>query len=163
MAVDSGNLNRIAQTQSIELVDIGINSAHMVALVYRQAHRLLAPQEHSGNIHIRSGNTGFNVCDHNDHIRRFNSDFCLTAHEFQHFAVGIGFDTAGVNDLELTTVPIATAVNAVTGYAGSVLHDGGTLTGQFIKKHGLSHIGTSYDGYQRFCHTNHSFQRLILS
>ena len=161
MSVDGGGLNGVAQTQHIKFVNVGIGGADAVTLVDCQADRLLAPQEHVCHIHIRRRHAGLYVCHHNDDIRCLNSDLRLTAHEFQHFAVGVRLDAAGIDNLKLPPVPIAVAVDTVAGHAGRVLHNGGTSAGQLIKEHGFSHIGSADDGNQRLGHVPASFQNFL--
>ena len=161
VAVDGGGLNGVAQTQHIEFVNVGIGSAHAVTLVDRQADRLFAPQEHVCHIHIRRRHAGLYVRHHDDDVRRLNGDLRLAAHEFQHFAVGVRLDAAGIDDLKLPSVPIAVAVDTVAGHAGRVLHNGGTSAGQLIKEHGFSHVGSADDGNQRLGHVPASFQKFL--
>ena len=155
VTVDCRGFKEIANTQRIELEHIGIYKTDGVTFVDGQTYGFAAFAQHGGNILVRSSDTTANIYHHDDGISQFNADFCLTAHEFQHFAVGVGLNTTGIHQREMTTAPFTFTVNAVTGNTGGVLHDGGTLTGQFIEEHGLAYVGAAHNGHQRFCHDNH--------
>ena len=157
MAVDGGGLKQVADAKGIEFKGVGVHSTDGVALVHRQRHGLAGFAQHGGNVLIGGGDTAADVGNHNDGVCQLDADFRLTAHEFQHIAVGVRLDAAGVHQRKAPAAPFAAAVNAIPGDAGGVLHNGGALAGELIKQHGFSHIGPSDDGYQWFCHDNTSF------
>ena len=94
-------------------------------------------------------------------IKRVQLQLRLTAHEFEHIAVGAGLDAAGVHQAEGSAAPLTVAVDPVPGDTGGVFDDGGALTGQLIKQHGFSHIGSANDGNQGFCHVYHFLSMMI--
>ena len=152
MAVEGADGHRIAQAQGVELEDLRVCGPGPVAFVHRQDHGLFAFLEHGGDFVVGGGGSGLHIADHDDHVRRLDGDLRLPAHEPKHLTVGPGLDAARVHQLELPAVPIAVPVDPVPGDAGGILHDGGTATGEFIKQHGLAHIGPSHNGNQGLCH-----------
>ena len=104
---------------------------------------------------IRRSGTGLDIADHHDHVRRFNGDLRLPPHKFQHMAVGFRFDAAGIHQLKVPSVPVALSIEPVTGHAGGILYNGSPATGQLIKQHGLSHIGSAHDSNQWLSQMRH--------
>ena len=47
----------------------------------------------------------------------------------------------------MMAAPFTITINTVTGDTGGIFHDGGAVTGQLIKEHGLAHIGAAYNGH----------------
>ena len=157
MAVDGRGFKQIANTQAVELKHIGISQADGVALIDSQRNGLAGLTKHGCHIFVCSGHAGTNVYHHHDAICQFDTDLCLTAHKLQHIIFRIGFDTAGIHQTEMTAAPFTIAIDTVTGHTGGILHDRGTMTGQFIKQHGFTNIGSANNSHQGFCHEITSF------
>ena len=154
MTVNRRRFNRIAQTERVEFIHIRIDRTDTVTLVDRKADRLFTAQQHGRNIHIRRGNTGFYIRHHNDHVRRFNGDLSLSAHKFQHFAVGIRLNASGIHNFKFSAVPVTRSVNSVTGNSRRILNNGSASARKFVKQHRLADVRTADDRYQRLCHTH---------
>ena len=54
VAVDGGNLKGVPQAQTVELINVRIHSAHRVAFVHSQGHRLPGPLQNGKTV-----NSGF--------------------------------------------------------------------------------------------------------
>ena len=72
--------------------------------------------------------------------------------------VGIGLNAAGIHQGEFAAAPVTFAIDTVPGYAGGVLHNGEPAADEFIKQHGLAHIGPAHNSDHRFCHRFTSLQ-----
>ena len=149
MAVDGGDRDGIPQSQVIELINVWVGDPHLVHLVDRQHHRLLRAQQHVGHLLVGGGEAGLDVADKEDHRGVLDGDLRLLAHKGQNLAVGGGLDAAGVHQVELPVSPLRLGVQPVAGDAGGILHDGQPLAHQFIKQHGLAHVGPAHDCNQR--------------
>ena len=152
MAVDGGDGDGVAQTEIVELVEIGVHRAGGVHLVHRQHDGLAAALEHAGHLLVRGGEAGLDVRDEDDDIGVVDGDLGLLPHEGEDLVVGVGLDTAGVHQTELPAGPLALAVDTVAGDAGGILHNGQALSDELIEQHGLAHVGAAHNGDQRFCH-----------
>ncbi len=157
MSVDGGGFEQIPDAQGVELVHVRVGETHAVTLVHRQGHRLAGLAEHGSHVHIGGGHAGANVHDHYDAIGQQNADLRLTAHEFQHIVLGARLNAAGIHQRKFPSAPLAVSVNAVTGHAGGILHDGGPPAGKFIKEHGFAHVRSAHNGHQRLAHIQSSF------
>ena len=154
VTVDGGHRHRIAETEVIELVEVGVNMTRGVHLVHRQHDGFTGALEHTCHLLIGGGHTRLNIGDKHDHIGVVDGDLRLLTHESEDLVIGAGLDTAGIHQAELAAQPLALAVNTVTGDTGGVLHDGKTLTDQLIKQHGFAHVGATHDCNQRFRHSS---------
>ena len=152
MAVDGGDLKGVPQAQTVELINVRIHSAHRVAFVHSQGHRLPGPLQNRGNGTVRSCEAHLYVRHHDDGVRQLDANLCLAAHELENLTVCPRLNAAGIHQVKGTAPPLAGAVNPVPGHAWGVLHNGGPLTGQFIEEHGFAHIGAANNGHQRSWH-----------
>ena len=75
---------------------------------------------------------------------------CLEFHLGENDVVGLRLNTAGVNEGQLSAAPLALAVDAVTGDAGGVLHNGAALADELVEKRAFAHIGAAHDGHNGF-------------
>ena len=150
VAMDRGDLNRVAEAEGIEFIRFGVGVAGLVALVDSQHDRLLRALEHGRDLRVRGGQADRHVDDHDDDRRRLNGDLRLTAHKFQHFIVRARLDAAGIDERKAAPVPLAFAVDPVTGDARRILHDRHALAGQLIEEHRFADVRPADDGYDRF-------------
>ena len=157
MAVDGRGFEQIPDTQGVKFVYVRIGRADGITFVDSQSDRLAGFAQHGGDVLIGSGHAGAHIRDHDNGVRQFNADLCLAAHEFEHFTAGTGLNAAGVHQIKFPVAPLALAVDPVPGDTGCILHDGGALTGELIKEHGLSDVGPPNNGYEGFCHGRTSF------
>ena len=148
--MDRGNLDRVAEAEGIEFIRVGVGVAGLVALVDSQHDRLLRALEHGRDLRVCGGQADRHVDDHDDDRRRLNGDLRLTAHEFQHFIVRTRLDAAGIDERKAAPVPLAFAVDPVTGDARRILHDRHALAGQLIEEHRFADVRPADDGYDRF-------------
>ena len=148
MAVDRGDGDGIPQPQVVKLVDVRTHA--LVHLVHRQHNGLSRPEEHVGHLLVRGGDAGLNIGEKDDHVRVVYGNLRLLTHKGEDLAVRPGLDAAGVDEGELPPVPVALPIDAVPGDAGGVLHNGDALADEFIKEHGLAHIGPAHDSNHRF-------------
>ena len=155
VTMNSRNSNGIAQSQIVELIKIRVHSAGLIHLVNCQHNGLAATQQHVGNLLIRSGQAGLNICKKDNHSGRVNRDLCLITHKSQNLVIGTGLNAAGINQSKLAATPLTFAVNTVAGDARGIFHDGKPSANQLIEQHGLAHIRTAHDG-------NNGFHRLSL-
>ena len=151
-----GNGDGVAETEVIELVEVGIDTARGVHLVHCQHDGLAGSQQHIRDLLIGSRQAGLHIRQENDDVRVLNGDLRLLAHERQDLIVRARFDTAGVHQTEFATAPLALAVDAVARDARRILDDGEPLADELIKQHGLADIRPSNDRNQRF-HLSASF------
>ena len=152
VAMDRGDLDRFAETKTVEFIGLRVDAAGLVALVDRQHDRLLRPLEHRGDLRVRRRQSDGHVHDHDDHVGRLNGDLRLTAHKLEHVVVGARLNAAGIDQQEAPAAPLAVAVDAVAGHAGRILDDGHAASGQFVEKHRLADIRPADDGYNGLCH-----------
>ena len=156
VAVYRRHLDRIAETECIELIRVRVHAAGLVALVDSQHHGLFRLFEHGGDLGVRRSQADRDVHDHDDDVRRLNGDLRLTAHEAQHVVVGARLNAAGVHQQKIAAVPLAVAVDAVARHAGSVLHDRHAAAGELVKEHRLADVRPADDGYDGLCHNGSS-------
>ena len=153
--MDRGNLNRVSETKRIKLIDLRVNAARAVALVDCQNDGLFGLFEHRRNLAVGCGKPHGDVHDHDNDRRGFDGDFRLSAHEFQHLAVGTRLNAAGINEGKAAPVPVAFAVNPVARHAWRIFHNCHALAGQLIEEHRLADVRSTHDCYNRFCHRNY--------
>ena len=151
-----GNGDGVAETEVIELVEVGIDTARGVHLVHCQHDGLAGSQQHIRDLLIGSRQAGLHIRQENDDVRVLNGDLRLLAHERQDLIVRARFDTAGVHQTEFAAAPLALAVDAVARDARRILDDGEPLADELIKQHGLADVRPSNDRNQRF-HLSASF------
>ena len=147
VSVHGGNRYRVAETEVVELVYFRRRSADAVHLVYGEDYRLAALYQHGGYVAVVGGDSGGDIGDEYDCVGALHCEHCLLPHLREDDVVGLGLDTAGVDEHELLAEPLAAAVDTVAGNAGLVVHDGQALTHQLIEKCGLSHVRASYYCY----------------
>lgn len=145
MAVDGRHGDGVAQTQVVEFIDVRVGVTHLVHFVDRQHHRLAGAQQHVGHLLVGGGEAGLHVAQEDDDGGVLNGDLCLLAHEGQDLAVGTRLDAAGVHQVKLPVEPLSLGIQTVTGDTGGIFHDGEPLAHQFIKEHGLAHIGAAHN------------------
>ena len=151
-----GNGDGVAETEVIELVEVGIDTARGVHLVHCQHDGLAGSQQHIRDLLIGSRQAGLHIRQENDDVRVLNGDLRLLAHERQDLIVRARFDTAGVHQTEFAAAPLALAVDAVARDARRILDDREPLADELIKQHGLANVRPSNDRNQRF-HLSASF------
>ena len=152
VAVQCGNAEGFTQTEVIELVELRLGLAGLVALIDRQHNRLAAALEHGCNVHVRSGHACAQVGDENDDIRVMNRGLCLKAHELQDLVIVGRLDTAGVDDREHAAAPLTFRIQTVTGDTRGVLNNGQALAGQSVEQLGLAHVRAADDRNSWFGH-----------
>ena len=156
VAVDGGEGDGIAQTQRIELIDVGVHMAGGVHLVDAEHHGLAGALQHGGHFLVGGGDAGADLGDENDDIGGVDGQHGLLTHEHEDLVVGTRLDAAGVHDVKDTAPPLALGIKPVAGDAGGILHDGELLPAEAVEEQGLAHVGPSHNGYQRFCHVIHT-------
>ncbi len=137
----------VAETQIVELVKLGRGFAYAVVLIYSEDHGLAALGKHCRNVRIVRGNARCEVGHKDNTIRRLYGEHSLLAHLSEDYVVGLGLDTARVNQHKLAVQPFTAAVNSVAGNARGIVHDRQALADQLIEKRGLPHVGSSYNRY----------------
>ena len=147
-----GHRHRIAQTQIVKLVEFRRRGTGGVALVDAQHHGLAALLQHGGHRLVVGGDTGTQIGHQDNHVSLVDGQLSLGTHLRQDHVVGLGLDTAGIRQHKLAAAPLALRKDAVAGDTGGVLHDGQTLSDQFIKQSGFSHVGTPHHGDNRLSH-----------
>ena len=152
VAVDGGDSDGVPQPQVVKLIDIRVGHAHLVHFVHRQDHRLPGPEQQVGHVLVRGGQAGLHIAQENNHRGVGNGDLRLLPHKGQDLRGGARLNAAGVHNVKGPSPPFTFGVQTVPGDAGGVLHNGETSAHQFIKEHGLAHIGAAHNGDQRFCH-----------
>ena len=121
MSVDRRDRNGVAQSQIVKFINI--RALALIHLIDRQHHRLSAATEHGGNLLIRSGHARLNITEeHNDRCV-VNGNLSLLPHERQNLIVRPGFNTAGIDQREFPSAPIALTVDTIPCNARSILHD----------------------------------------
>ena len=153
VAVQRGDRHRIAQPEIIELVQLRRRSAELIDFVDAEDDRTSRALEHRGDLRIRGGHAGQQICDKNNDVCVFNGDFRLQTHELQNFAVGTRLNAAGIDNLEGTAPPFTVAVEPVACDARRILDDGAAGSGQFIEQHRLSDVRTADDGNDGLLHS----------
>ena len=148
VAVQSGNAERLAQTEVVELVKF----RRGIARLDSQHERLARAQQHGRNVLVGGGNARAQVGDEDDNIRVRNRRFRLKAHELQDFVIVGRLDAAGVDYGEVAAAPVAVRVQAVTGNTRRVLDDGQALACQTVEKLRFADVRTAHDRNDRFCH-----------
>ena len=153
-AVDGGDSDGIdIEAQLVEFIEFGRQSTNRIALVNGRHNRLAGANQHRSDVTVIGSQTGADVAQKDDYVSGVNGNFCLHPHMLQDDVIVVRLDTAGINEHTGAVLPFDFIVDAVTGYAGGIFHNGDPLTGQLIEKGGLAHVGASYDGNDRFCHS----------
>ena len=81
VAVQSGDAERLAQTEIVELIKFRRRIARLVAFVDREHDRLARAQQHGRYVLIGGGNAGAQVSDEDDDICMRDRGLRLKAHE----------------------------------------------------------------------------------
>ena len=152
VAVQSGDAERLAQTEVVELIKLRRRITRLVALVDSQHERLARAQQHGRNVLIGGSNAGAQVSDQNNDIRMRDRSLRLKAHELQNLVIVRRLNAAGVDDGEITTAPVAVSVQAVAGNARRILNDGKPLARQAVEQLRLADVRTADDRNNRLCH-----------
>ena len=153
VAVDGGDGDRVAETEVIELVELGIGGAGGVHLVHGEHDRLFRPLQHVRDLLIGGGHAGLDVDDEDDDRRVVDGDLRLLAHERRESGLSVLGSMPPVSTrVKVRPFQSALAVDAVARHAGRVLHDGKAAADELVKEHGLAHVGAAHDGDDGFRH-----------
>jgi len=169
-------LGEIGSERIEELVDaetvFGGNGKYFVAqLVKRRGHRDLIRHVHFvdrddwrlpgaakqlSELRIEGHGAGAAVNDLDDAGGVANRDFCLAQNFGGDHRFVVGDDAACVHDFEQMPIPVAGAINAVTGDSRLIGDDGAARAGEAIEECGLADIGAAcdYDGWKLFVHVD---------
>ena len=123
VTVHGGNLNRLAEAEVIELIELHRRLADSVTLVDAEHDRLARFLEHLRNIHICRDHAALAVGHKDDHGGGINGELCLTAHLGEDDIVALRLNTARVDHKRGLAAPFGLAVDAVAGNTGGVVHD----------------------------------------
>ena len=136
--------NRIAKTERIAFQDPGFRCSAL-GLVDQQNHRRLRAAEPAGNFLVERREPGATV-DHEDReLCSGDRHFGLLAHPSGQ-ALGIFiFIARGVDDVELETQKIGSALAAVTRDPGHVVDERQLLANQSVEQRRFADIGSTYD------------------
>ena len=147
VTVNGRNRERVTESEIVELIHIHRHLAQGVALVDGENDGLAGFLEHIRDGIIIRRHARTHVAHEDDNIRMGDGNLRLLAHEREHLVVLLGLDTAGINDHELVSAPLALGIDAVAGHAGGILHDGDTRTDELVEKCGLADIRSAHNGY----------------
>ena len=110
--------------------------------------------EHDRNLAVICGQPCADVAHEDDDVCRINGDLRLQSHLREDDIVGLGLNSARVDEDHFAASPFGFAVNTVAGDTGGVLDDRTALADQFIKQSTFTNVGASHDGDNRFCHNS---------
>ena len=99
------------------------------------------------NVTRFANNQGYSVTS-----SEVDGDFRLIFHLAEDDIIGLRLDTAGIDEDHGAAVPFDFVIDAVTGNAGRILHDGDALARNFVEQRGFTHVRAADDGYNRFRH-----------
>ncbi len=125
-----------------------------VNFIYREDGRLAGAAKEEREFFVERSGAGAAVHNLDDAGCVFDGDTSLA----QDFSGDAGFvfrdDSASVDHLKGTTLPVCGAVNAVARDARLIGDDGAARAGEAVEERGLAHIGASddHDGWQFFGH-----------
>ena len=128
VSVYGGNLNRLAETEVIELIELHRRLADGVALVDAEHDRLARFLEHLRNVHIRRDHTALAVRHEDDNGGGVDRELCLTAHLGEDDIVALRLDAARVDHKRGLAAPLCLTVDTVAGNARGVVHNGQPLS-----------------------------------
>ena len=152
MAVYAGNRDQLTQAQRVKVVQLHGGVAHLVALVYRNNHRLAAAAQHGRHFLVLCRHTGAHVHHHHDAVRCINGQLRLLADVAYNAVIPLRLDAAGINQQHFVVQPLAVAEDPVPGNTGGILHNGKALAHQLVEQGGFAHIGAPYYCNDRQCH-----------
>ena len=151
MAVQRRERRGLADTERIELPDAVVLAIGVIELVHQQKDRLVAAFEHAGDRLVLLGDAGAAV-DHKQDDGGFlgGGEGLVANGRGKHVITLERLDAARVDDGELAAVPIGRVIRAVTCDAAGLVDDGVRGLCQAVDERGLSHVGASDDGDDRF-------------
>ena len=126
-------------TYAVTLVDAGDNG-------------LSALFEHNRNISVIGGKSRSYVAHKKNYVGVVNSNLRLKFHLRQNNIVGLGLNTARVDNHELLSAPFGFSVDSVACNAGLVFNDRAALAYKLIKKCALADVRSADNSYYWFCH-----------
>ena len=148
--MDGGYGYRVAYSEGVKLVYIGVYCADGVHFINREHDRLLAAEEHIRHLLIGGGHSGIDIADEDYDGRRLDRGEGLIPHKGQYLAVGLRLDTAGIDDVEGPARPFALRVKAVSRHARRVLDYAYSLSCKLIEKAAFADVRPAYYRYERF-------------
>ena len=139
-----GSADALGVAQS-ELVELGglVGLTAVVDLVGHKDHGQLGAAKNGGHVLIPIGEARLHIHEEEHEVGLLGSHLHLFADGTFEDVVGLHYPSAGIDDGELLSVPLALAVLAVARGTGCVTDDGLAALRQTVEKRGLAHIGPS--------------------
>ena len=106
----------------------------MVDFVDNQKDRLARTAQHGGDISVLVGQAGAAVGEKADHVRGFDGDPRLLTHLSKEYVVRMHINAAGVDQRQLSALPLHIGVDPIPRHAGGVFHNGDSAAGHFVEK-----------------------------
>ena len=157
VAVHRRNLNRVAEAEVVELIEIDRRLAERVAFVDADDHRHIAALEHLRDVEIRRHHARAHVGHKDDDVRRVDRDLRLRAHLREDDVLRFRLDAARIDEREAAVFPLALAEDAVARDARRILHNGKALSDQLVEQSRFADIRSADNRHDRFGHSVSSF------
>ena len=122
----------VTQSELVELI-LPVEVLAIVCLVSYQDDRELGTAENLSHVHVQVGQSVLDVHQEQYQVGFLSSDNDLLTNLLFEDIVTVNHPAPCVYHRELTTVPLALAILAVTGGTCLVAHDGTTGIGQSVK------------------------------
>ena len=139
----------VTQAQIVKLVNIhgllwAVNLVHpqdngLLGMAQELCHFLIGVGQATASVHQKEYDVGF-----------LHGQLCLLAHGLQDMVALIKLNAPGVNHGELMVQPLGIHIDAVTGDAGHIVHDGDALLANLVEQGGLAYIGAPHYSHYGF-------------
>ena len=143
--MDRGKRDRIyRESELVEFVKSRIDIADLIRLVYARHDRLTALFKHDRNVPVVRDKSAAYIAHKKNDVRRIYGDLRLLLHFAQDDIVGLGLDSSGIDNYELSAAPLGLSVDAVSCNSGDVLDDRTPLAYKLIEKRAFAHVRASH-------------------
>src|SRR5207302_10010431 len=109
-----------------------------IYFVHDQQHRLAAANEQSREVNVRCGQLSAAVHHHSDNCRFFESNSRLSVNLCGDRLCIIGKDAAGIDNLNLTPIPMRLPIETVSRDARFITDNGAPIANQAIEERALA-------------------------
>ena len=147
-AMDRRDRVGLLPAEGVELGRLEL-ALRVVALVHRHEDRRLRAPEQLGRLLVRWGQARDRLDHEHDHVRLGDRDPRLVLDACLDRVARVDLEAAGVHEHEPPAVPVALAVQPITGRAGSVLDDRRALADDAVEQRAFADVRPPDDGDDR--------------
>ena len=146
---------RLAAAKCVEVPKTILLCCRVIFLVYYQENGLSSLANNARNLFIFIGNASRAINHKDNNVCFFTRKKRLLTNVWSKAILGFDrFNTAGINELKLTTIPVSVMIRTVTGYSPGLVHNCIAFLGNSIYQRGLTNIRASNNSNNGLSHVS---------